>query len=256
MYERTGPNANNTNDTEVVEEATSMLDRVKVMRVFDFAGMVEAFGEVSEKIDEFSSMKTASRASTEQEKHEICDSEDELEDEDDLPVGEGTANPLDRQIEQIGMIIIDTITNPVSSAMSKSHVQGQALLASFMRSLGHLTRRHHVCTILTNAAVGLNRSQNPDHQRRSADNVSIFASTLGRPALGKAFSYLIDTSIFLSAVPKSRNDAAIAYGERPPGQTWQEASVLEVLKDRCGSREGRWMAFQINSDVKLVPCYV
>ncbi len=255
MFERTGPNANDTNDTEVVEEATSMLDRVKVMRVFDFAGMVEAIGEVSERFDEFSNKKTASRAVTEQEKHEICDSEDELENEDDVPVSKESPNLLDGQAEQTGMIIIDTITNPVSSAMSKSHVQGQALLATFMRSLGHLTRRHHVCTILTNAAVGLNRSENPDHQRRSAENVAIFASTLGKPAIGKAFTYLIDTSIFLSAVPKSRNDAAIAYGERHQGQTWQEALVLEVLKDRCGPREGRWTAFQISSDVKLVPFY-
>ena len=34
------------------DKATLMLDRVSVMRVFDYAGVVEAIGEVSERCDE------------------------------------------------------------------------------------------------------------------------------------------------------------------------------------------------------------
>lgn len=118
-----------------------------------------------------------------------------------------------------------------------------------MRSLRHLTYRRHICSVLTNTAVGLYPSSNPNYPRKAQDHASIFAATMGKPALGKAFTYLIDTSIFLSAIPKMKVDAEMAYGRDAAG--WKKVGVLEVLKDRFGAQEGRWAAFEINAEVLL-----
>lgn len=117
-----------------------------------------------------------------------------------------------------------------------------------MRSLRHLTYRRHICSVLTNTAVGLNPSMYP---RRAQNNASIFEATMGKPALGKAFTNLIDTSIFLSSIPKMRLEAEIAYGG---GNSigWKNVGVLEVLKDRFGAQEGRWAAFEITAEVLLI----
>lgn len=120
-----------------------------------------------------------------------------------------------------------------------------------MRSLRHLTLRHHICTLLINAVVGLNPSANPHHPQRPEENASIFASTVGKPALGKTFPCLIDTSVFLSAIPKLREDAEIAYGGRSDNMHWDRVCVLEVLKDRCRSREGLWAVFEVVGEVEL-----
>lgn len=116
------------------------------------------------------------------------------------------------------------------------------MLATFMRSLQHLTKRRQVCTLVINSAVGL-KSHGVQHHRRPDDHISIFASTLGKAALGKHFAYLIDTSIHLSTVPKRREDADIAYGDDRRQRCFDEAGVIEIVKDRKGTREGRWSAF-------------
>ena len=245
----------------MIKEATSMLDRVKVMRVFDFAGLVEAVSEVNELMEVMTQQShEASIRVLEKKKLEIGDSEDELDEDEELQGGPQRESADDEYPQEsascsglIGMIIVDTVTNVVSAMMAKSQVQGQALLASFMRSLHHLTSRYHICTILINAAVGKTISSNPDYQHGPREDVSIFSSTMGKPALGKTFTFLIDTSVFLSTVPKTSNDAYIAFGERGEESSYRKALILEVLKDRCGSREGRWAAFEIAAEVKLVP---
>ena len=262
MYEKR-TSALGKSQEAVAEKATSMLDRVKVMRVFDLAGAVEAIGEIKELMMEERVRKVEKPpvVGFAKRKGEIGDSEEELDEED----GESQAEPgresvnlsdlqnIEPHSGPIGMVIFDTITNVVSAMMAKSQVQGQALLASFMRSLHHLTSRHHICTILTNAAVGRNISNNPEYQHGPREDVSIFSSTMGKPALGKTFTYLIDTSIFLSTVPKTSDDAAIAFGGEEKATLYQKAHILEVLKDRCGTREGRWAAFEIAAEVKIVP---
>ena len=246
----------------IMEKAISMLDRVKVMRVFDFAGVVEAISEVKDMMEEIAqkSEKTPVLAFHEK-RDEVGDSEEELDEEDEELQAEpkqesatlGNHQGSEPYSVSIGMIIFDTITNVVSAMMAKSQIQGQALLASFMRSLHHLTSRHHICTILTNAAVSRNPSRNPEYQHGPREDVSIFSSTMGKPALGKTFTFLIDTSIFLSTVPKTSDDATTAFGDGGEVSSYQKALILEVLKDRCGTREGRWAAFDIVAEVKIVP---
>ena len=246
MYEKAQPKAKEA-EQDFVHNATTMLDRVKVMRVFDFAGMVEAVGELGEMRER---VPRVPNKATEKTRNEIDDSEEELE-QDEVP----PAEQVSRDAGQVGVIVVDSIANVVGSLMAKSQTQGQALLASFMRSLHFLTSRHHICTVLTNAVVGITPSSNQEYKRRLEDSVSVFSSTPGKPALGKTFTYLIDTSIFLSTIPKTANDAAIAYGNGGGASSFRKVFELEVLKDRCGSREGRWAAFEISDEVKFVPCY-
>lgn len=259
MYEKRTSGLEKSKEA-MVEEATSMLDRVKVMRVFDFAGVVEAISEINELMEDIRrNLDRLKVVAIERRKQEIGDSEDELdEDDDEKPQSEPSGESISRDVLQgtsrpIGMIIVDTITNVVSAMMVKSQVQGQALLASFMRSLQHLTSRYHICTILTNAAVGMNPSRNPEYQHGPREDVSIFSSTKGKPALGKTFTFLIDTSVFLSTVPKTSDDAFIAFGDGGKSSSYQKALILEVLKDRYGTREGRWAAFEIAGEVEILP---
>ena len=249
MYEKAQPKAELA-EQDLVHNATTMLDRVKVMRVFDFAGMVEAVGELGELGEMRERVPSVPGKAAEKTRNEIEDSEEE-HDQDEDPLLE----QFSKDAGQVGLIVLDSIANVVGSLMAKSQAQGQALLASFMRSLHFLTSRHHICTILTNAVVGITAASNQEYKRRLEDNVSVFSSTPGKPALGKTFTFLIDTSIFLSTIPKTANDAAIAYGNRGDSSSFRKAFVLEVLKDRCGSREGRWAAFEIIDEVKIVPCY-
>lgn len=120
-----------------------------------------------------------------------------------------------------------------------------------MRSLCLLTSRRKICTILVNAVVGLKRSKNPDSTRESDDNVSIFTSTSGKPALGKTYTYLIDTSILLSSLPQKEVDAEMAYEGKDDGSGWKGVGVAEMIKDRNGAREGRWAVFEVVDDIDL-----
>lgn len=261
MYEKRTSALENSKET-LIEKATSMLDRVKVMRVFDFAGVVDAISEVNELMEKIAqSFEKSSGIEFERRRDEVGDSEEELDEENEELQAEprqesvdlGDLHDSDAHSGLIGMIIFDTITNVVSAMMAKSQVQGQALLASFMRSLHYLTSRHHICTILTNAAVGKNLSNNLEYRHGPREDVSIFSSTRGKPALGKTFPFLIDASVFLSTVPKTSGDATIAFGDAGEAASYQKALILEVLKDGYGTREGRWAAFEIAAEVKIVP---
>ena len=101
-----------------------------------------------------------------------------------------------------------------------------------------------------NAAVGLRR-QSTEYHRRPDDQASVFSSTLGKPALGKHFSNLIDTSIFLSTLPLSKEDADIAYTVNQATSSFIKVGVVEILADRHGSREGRWSFFSIVAGIEL-----
>ena len=84
--------------------------------------------------------------------------------------------------------------------------------------------------------------------------MSIFASIIGKPALGKTFAHLVDTSILLSTIPETRNDAERAYGTDRSDADYSSAGVLEVLKDRNGSQAEHWAVFHIKdgTNIKLI----
>lgn len=92
---------------------------------------------------------------------------------------------------------------------------------------------------------------NPDSTRGSNDSASIFAATSGKPALGKLYAHLINTSILLSSIPKTKVDAEIAYGEDDDRSVWESVGVMEMIKDRNGACEGRWATFEVYNGIDL-----
>ncbi|KAI4176848.1 MAG: hypothetical protein LQ348_005924 [Seirophora lacunosa] len=239
-----------------MEKSPLLLEQMELerQRVFDFAGVVEAVSEFSANVDE-SAITNDEKLDENGHKgpRSIADSEDEAM--DDLSAEQEIKAWTEEKLNTLkkpaaNMLVIDNIANVLGSMMTKSQVQGHALLANFMRSLHQLTRRRHICTLILNAAVGL-RSQNTQYHRRPEDQVSVFASTTGKPGLGKHFSYLVDTSIFLSTLPRSKDDAEVAYGDARESRKYDEVGVIEVLKDRYGGREGRWSAFVVEAGIEL-----
>ena len=273
MYEKLSVDVNVESLETLRVKAVDMLDRVKVMRVFDFAGVMEAIGEVGDLCKRNNHSSGGTKAQRVQKTKEVANSEDE---EDEIVISFKTEDERAEDIEissggNLGMIVVDNIANLVSTAMSKNQTEGPqpllnslinlranhsssalALLTHSLRILSHLTASNSLCTLLVNGVVSNTASIKSSHHRRAyhpSDNVSIFASTSGKPALGRTYAYLIDTSIFLSTMPKTQDDAEMAFGGRPG--KFINAGILEVLKDRFRGREGEWGAFEILDGVEL-----
>jgi len=253
---------------DLVEQAVHVLERVRLMKAFDFIGLTECITELREHLE-------AASASTSQEPEQqpklprgtVGDSEDEDEDEMlDFPAPPRSPQPNESKLHATGslpnteqasnLLVIDNITHVTTPLLKNSHIQGQALLIPFMRSLAHLTKAHQLSTIVHNLAtayVPLTGSK-PTTQT-TEDTPSIFSSCKLKPALGRTFGYMVDVHMLLHRVPLEHEDAQVVYGTQRPGQMAGQrkmASVLEVLADRYSSRVGRWAAFQTDSEGKLI----
>ncbi|KAL8689642.1 MAG: hypothetical protein Q9218_004728 [Villophora microphyllina] len=113
-----------------------LLERIRLSRVFDFPGVVEAIAEFTASVDENDRRIQKTFDAKERRSRGIADSEDEDEDEDGISQNsEGhTAespnilNDRDRDRPQqrasTNMIVVDNIANVVGSMMTKSQVQG------------------------------------------------------------------------------------------------------------------------------------
>lgn len=253
IHEKQRDNPEDNEGQKILDEATAMLDRVKIMRVFDMAGLIESLAEIGEVEKPLQTSRP----------REVGDSDEDSGDESLDAVDAVQENPgqlgrsaATRTARSVNLITVSSITNVISSVVSKNAIQGQAILASFMRSLRHLTLHFQLCTIIVNATVR-NDSQtlNRGRSRGSDVGVSAFASVSGMPALGLSFTHMVDTSVLVSKLPKNKVDASLAYGSNLRSRQWQNAFIMEVLKDRCGTREGSWAAFEIVSNVKLAACF-
>lgn len=120
-----------------------MLNRVNYTRVFDLAGVVEAVDEVAnswkaqaqQTNDKIKAKIKVIEDSEEEGEDDVDDDEDELDQNLSKGNDQDTTEKTDRQVElqqrksiqervPIDMIVIDTISNVVTSVMSKSQVQG------------------------------------------------------------------------------------------------------------------------------------
>ncbi|MCJ1436757.1 hypothetical protein MMC27_006139 [Xylographa pallens] len=235
-------------------KAAEMLDRVKVMRVFDYAGVIEAIGEAGDLCKRNGQSSGEVKAEQVHKGEEVANSEDE---EDEVTISNEPEDQRAQELEtsldgSLGMIVVDNIANLVSTAMSKNQTEALALLTHSLRILSHLTTSNNLCTILVNGIVSNTSSAKGSLYGRAyhpSDDVSIFASVSGKPALGRTYTYLIDASIFLSTIPKTQDDAEMAFGGRPGNVI--SVGILEVLKDRYGEREGDWGAFEMVEGVEL-----
>ncbi|KAK5296673.1 hypothetical protein LTR16_000294 [Cryomyces antarcticus] len=144
-----------------------MLERVKIMRVFDFVGLVEAVGEVREELESESAVHEAERGlhgrDHDATRPTVADGQDaeEMLMGDEPPTGPRDEAAGQQQQEQqttthqerYGMIIVDNITQVAAPIVKSNYIQGHALLTSLLRTLTHLTRTHALCTVLVNTAV-------------------------------------------------------------------------------------------------------
>lgn len=251
---------------EVVKtEAVQLLDRVRIMKAFDFVGMSECVAELRESLE----VREQGRPQQEPEtspmepkvpvpRGTVGDSEDEDDMLDDNePISLEKPSPPSPKLPESGvkpvedhpqhLLVIDNITYVASPIIKNSHVQGQALLATFMRSLAHLTRAHDICTLLHNTVM----TYQP--KTITEPTPSIFSSCTLRPALGKSFAYLLDMHLLLHRVPLTAADAKSVYAAHSaiPKSSEKLASVLEVLQHRHSDRVGHWSAFKADADGNL-----
>lgn len=253
------------NEDDAKAEAVRVLERVRIMKAFDFVGMTECIAELRENLETGEQMKSHQDSEFEPEQEKIPgprgtvgDSEDEDDMLDDIgptspekpsPPPLKTARPEETTPadQPQHLLVIDNITYVASPIIKNSHVQGQALLATFMRSLAHLTRTHDVCTILHNATM----TYQP--KATTEPTPSIFSSCTLRPALGKSFAYLLDTHLLLHRVALTAADAKTVYAAHSaiPKSSQKLVSVLEVLQDRHSDRVGHWSAFRTDADGNL-----
>jgi hypothetical protein len=252
-------------DDDAKALAVQLLERVRIMKAFDFVGMTECVAEVGESLETRQRTCMGSSRDVESEpvqkktpapRGTVGDSEDEDEMLDDIePTSPGKPSPPKINDDEEGtsdghprhLLVIDNITPVASPTIKNSHVQGQALLATFMRSLAHLTRTHDVCTILYNATM--------TYPTKSSEEFtpSIFTSCTLRPALGKSFAYQLDMHLLLHRVPLTAADAKSMYAAHSaiPKSSQKLVSVLEVLQDRHSDRVGHWSVFRAEADGNL-----
>ena len=244
------------------ERAVQVLGRVRIMKAFDFVGLTECVAELREHLEADAHPRPSRKTQAQQPpRGTVGDSEDEDEILDSLsPPKHRKASPATEPPpepkQSSKLLIIDNITHATLPLLKNSHIQGQALLTSFMRSLAHLTRAHQLCTVVQNAAsVHSPASVSAQVPSPAEDRPSIFSSCTLRPALGRTFAYLVDAHYLLHRVPLEAEDAKGVYSTQGPSRMAGQrkvVSVLEVLTDRHSDRVGHWVAFHPDAEGKLI----
>ncbi|KXT04289.1 hypothetical protein AC578_7963 [Pseudocercospora eumusae] len=201
----------------VPEDALKILDRLKIMKIFDYTGLTEALAEVREHLEQ----KPAPKAT-------ISDSEDE----EDLVVSGAKSDAISPR----ELLIVTNLTHILAPMIKTSYVQGQATLASLLRLLGHLAKTQDMCVMVLGDA----------HTKKVAEGetLSMFQSCLMRSALGDGVGHLVDTHLYLHKLPR-KNPESVA--EEAP----RKAHILEVVQDRYGDRSSQWAAFEYDSDGRM-----
>ena len=239
---------------DAVQMSVKVLDRLKIMKVFDFVGLTESIRELRDALEGNVPSADSVKAVQQAPRGTVGDSEDEDEDEDEMLDSPTSPPPcekplLENRVTEVNhsLLIIDNITQVAAPLLKNNLAQGQALLSSFMRSLSHLTKTHHLCTILHNHATS--------NIYIKEETPSIFSSCTVRPALGKTFAYTLDTHMLLHRAPRGADDAKAVYGGVGADRRQrlaQMCNVVEVLQDRHGGRVGRWAAFNVDDSGRLV----
>lgn len=135
MYSK--PSARGQPNPALAHRITSMLERVRLSRVFDFPGVAEAISEFTTNLEENDSRNQEAFDAIKRRMQGIPDSEDEDEDEDSMALeyeenAHVNAKSFDRrdinhrlqQPASADMIVVDNISSVVGSMMAKSQVQG------------------------------------------------------------------------------------------------------------------------------------
>ena len=118
------------------------------------------------------------------------------------------------QMVPIELLVIDTISSPVSLVMNKGQLHGHALMQSFTHLLRVMTAQYSLTTLLINAAV-----------KTDLNTLSAFSGTRLKPALGATWTFSPDTCILMH-------------------RAVEDKVVAEVIRSRSG--ESGWTALDIS----------
>ncbi|KAI5202180.1 hypothetical protein AUEXF2481DRAFT_7756 [Aureobasidium subglaciale EXF-2481] len=213
------------NDHEAnVKQATLTLDRVKIMRVFDFEGVVEGLNELVDELEE----KDLPRGT-------VMDSQEDAEEILDLSVQAKTEKKQQttRQKAEAGMILINNLSQVLGLLLKNNYVQGQASITTLVRRLRNMAQQHNLCVVLLSWSVTYNSDQ---------ERASIFEAIKARPGLGKSLGYLVDTQILVDAVPRRA---------RSQGNNSDMVNVIEVVHSRGSHQAGKFGIFDVTGDGEL-----
>jgi hypothetical protein len=225
--------------------AMATLEKLKIMKVFDFEGLTDSITEVQNTVEDLKTEPELGGEGLPAPRGTIGDSEDEdemLDPPSPLPVmrAELMRRKINTDCSSRQLLLIDSISHVVAPMMRNRYVEGQALLISFMRSLTHLTTTNQLLTILLNDAI-------PKANIKD-ESPSIFAACTVRPALGRSFEHVLDTHLFVHRALNKPTSRRRDHNGPKAGLPIEEkaASVVEVLQDRHGGTFGRWAAFTID----------
>ncbi|KAH0018747.1 hypothetical protein KCU78_g7043, partial [Aureobasidium melanogenum] len=213
----------NTNHEENIKQATSILDRVKIMRVFDLEGVVEGLNELVDELEGKNIPKNTIRDSQEEEEEEMILPEEEKEIKQEKK---------EQQEPAAGLILINNLSQVLGLLLKNNYAQGQATLATLVRRLRNMAQAHNLCVILLSWSVSYGSDQ---------EHVSIFEAVKARPGLGKSLGYLVDTQILIDAIPrkaKSKGNGDLV-------------NVIEVIYSRGSHQAGKFGVFNVTADGEI-----
>ncbi|GAM84376.1 hypothetical protein ANO11243_023700 [Dothideomycetidae sp. 11243] len=258
-------------------EAKSLLERVRIMRVFDVEGLFEALSEVRSTfhgihVDGNTGSDTiAGLRST------IPDSQMAIDapENDDLLAERAAAKHVVAEEAPISLsttphlLILDELSSLLMPIQRTDPTHASALLSTLMRSLRHLAQANNTACIIASSAQSA-RASSPKRgplERNSAPpppSPSIFASCTARPSFAKAMD-AADVHLLVHRLPKTVEDARAVYGVSasdthgfgeaessvPPSKEKRRRDVkwvncVEVLRDRHGGRKGRFAFFAVD----------
>ncbi|KAI0955918.1 hypothetical protein AcV7_006457 [Taiwanofungus camphoratus] len=124
-------------------------------------------------------------------------------------------------------IVIDSITPLLSPLLSALSSQGHAIMTTFMRQLRALAEAFSLTILVINTSTACSP--------RNLD--SAFLSTVRKPALGPSFTYLTDTTLWLSKCMLDVDEA-----DAP------DVYIAEIFRSRT-TRSKTWCSFKIRQGV-------
>lgn len=230
-------------EPDAEQRAMQALDRLKIMKVFDFEGLTDSISELRRTLEGAPAATSVPSKAQPMSKTIIGDSEDEDEmldspsppPEQQVPTMQKDAQPAG---VASGLLLIDSISHVASPILRNRYIEGQALLTSVMRSLTHLKTRHQLSSLLLNDAT--TKANVKD------ESPSIFSMCKIRPALGQSFRHMLDTHLLVHRNSTKPSDTQRGPSGRQYAAEEQGVSIVEVLQDRNGGSLGRWAAFTVD----------
>ncbi|PPJ60008.1 hypothetical protein CBER1_02646 [Cercospora berteroae] len=218
-------------------DAIEALKRLKISKVFDRIGMMEAVAELGDELGGEKQQQQPAEMSKLR-KSTIEDSEDEDDILDESPVKTATARPNTpaRSTGPNRLLIVDSISHVMTPIIKNDYTQGQALLTSLLRSITEVTQQYNLCTIVLGEAGFKLVSED--------ETLSRFKSCRIKPAVGYGLGYLVDVHFYLHPLPSRIGPQKLQAGQQP-------IHVLEIVEERDGNRQWSWAAFRFTEEGTL-----